>query len=485
LLTAKNCTLEDKMVELKKGNEIELLVENLSFGGKGLARVNGFIVFIDRTIPGQRVLVRITRKKPSYAEARVLAVLEDSPLAITPRCSHFGTCGGCLWQNLPYEEQLQVKRNLVWECLAHIGGLSQHVVLPTLPSPQIFYYRNKMEFSFAPRRWLLPEEIDLNQLEKPRNFALGLHVKGFYNRVLDIEECHLQSPLSVAILKRVRQFALTSDLPPYNSIDHKGFWRFLIVRDSKHSGQILLELITAPDSRGSAKIEELSSELLAEIPEITTLVHGVSAKKAQIASADTRRVIIGPGYIEERLGDFKFRISAGAFFQTNTQASKILMEQVLAGCALTGSEVVWDLYCGTGTMAIGVAKAARSVIGFELIQEALADARTNARLNGAGNCSFVPGDLKSLLVDPSSLIEQYGSPDVVVTDPPRAGMHPSVVKQLAALAPPRIVSVSCNPATLARDLKILMEKYRLLWVQPVDMFPHTPHIEAVAVLERK
>jgi 23S rRNA (uracil1939-C5)-methyltransferase len=257
------------------------------------------------------------------------------------------------------------------------------------------------------------------------------------------------------------------------------------VRDSKHSGQLLLELITAPDSRGSAKIEELSSVLLAEIPEITTLVHGVSAKKAQIASADTRRVIIGPGYIEESLGDFQFRISAGAFFQTNSQASKILMEQVLAGCALTGSEVVWDLYCGTGTMAIGVAKAARSVIGFELIQEALADARTNARLNGADNCTFVLGDLKSLLADPSSLIEQYGSPDLVVTDPPRAGMHPSVVKQLAALAPPRIVSVSCNPATLARDLKMLMEKYRLLWVQPVDMFPHTPHIEAVAVLEKK
>lgn len=473
------------MVELKKGNEIELVVENLSFGGKGLARVNGFVVFIDRTIPGQRVLVRITRKKPSYAEARVLEVLEDSPLAITPRCGHFGTCGGCLWQNLPYQEQLKVKRNLVWECLAHIGGLSHDVVLPTLPSPKIFYYRNKMEFSFAPRRWLLPEEIDLPQLEKPRNFALGLHVKGFYNRVLDIEECHLQSPLSVAILKQVRHFALTSDLPPYNTIDHTGFWRFLVVRDSKYSGQILVELITAPDRSGPTEIERLSSELLAEIPEITTLVHGISSKKAQIATADTRRIIIGPGYIEEKLGDFQFRISSGAFFQTNSQASKILLDQVLAGCALTGSEVVWDLYCGTGTMAMGVAKGANNVIGFELIEEALADARTNARLNGLDNCEFVLGDLKGLLVDPSSLIDRYGSPDVVVTDPPRAGMHPSVVKQLAAMAPPKIVSVSCNPATLARDLKMLMEKYRLIRVQPVDMFPHTPHIEAVAVLEKR
>jgi 23S rRNA (uracil1939-C5)-methyltransferase len=473
------------MIELKKGDEIELVVESLSFGGKGLARVNGFVVFIDRTIPGQRVLVRITRKKPSYAEARVLEVLEDSPLAITPRCSHFGTCGGCLWQNLPYEEQLRVKRNLVWECLAHIGGLSHDVVLPTLPSPQIFYYRNKMEFSFAPRRWLLPEEIDGQQLEKPRNFALGLHVKGFYNRVLDIEECHLQNPLSAAMVKRVRQFALASGLPPYNTIDHTGFWRFLIVRDSKHSGQILVELITAPAPSGSTEIEQLSSELRAEIPEISTFVHGISSKKAQIARADTRNVIIGPGYIEEKIGALQFRISSGAFFQTNSQASKILLEQVLAGCALSGAEVVWDLYCGTGTMAIGVAKAARNVIGFELIEEALTDARTNARLNGADNCCFVLGDLKSLLADPSSLIDRYGSPEVVVTDPPRAGMHPSVVKQLVALTPSKIVYVSCNPATLARDLKMLMEKYRLIQVQPVDMFPHTPHIEAVAVLERK
>ena len=473
------------MVALKKGTEIELVVENLSFGGKGLARVNNYVIFVERTIPGQRVLVRITRKKSSYAEARVLALLEDAPQAIAPRCIHFGTCGGCLWQNLPYEEQLKVKRDMVWECLAHIGGLAHDVVLPTLPSPQIYYYRNKMEYSFAARRWLSQEEIDCNQLQKPPNFALGLHVKGFYDRVLDIQECHLQSPLSVAILKRVRQFALNSGLPPYNSLDHTGFWRFLVVRDSKHTGQILVELITAPDLNRSSQIEELASILLAEIPEITTIIHGVSEKKAQIASADTQEVISGPGYIEERLGDFHFRISSGAFFQTNSEVGKILLDQVQAGCALTGREVVWDLYCGTGTMAIGVANDARSVVGFELAEEALADAKINARLNNVDNCEFVLGDLNGFLDDLSFLVERYGSPDVVVTDPPRAGMHPSAIKQLADLAPPRIVSVSCNPATLARDVKMLMEKYHLLRVQPVDMFPHTPHIEAVAVLEKK
>jgi 23S rRNA (uracil1939-C5)-methyltransferase len=473
------------MAELKKGIELELVVESLTVGGKGLARVAGLVVFIDRTLPGQRVLARITRKKASYAEAKMLEVLEESPKAIAPRCAHFGTCGGCLWQNLPYHDQLQVKRNLVWECLAHIGGLTEDLVSPALPSPDIYYYRNKMEFSFASRRWLLPEELGSSRLEKPRDFALGLHVRGFYDRVLDIEECHLQNPLSVTILKLVRQFALTSGLPPYNTRDHKGFWRFLVVRDSKHTGGILVELITAPHSRAANLVGRLASRLQTEIPELSCLVHGISAKKAQIADADTHRAIFGPGYIEEYLDNLRFRISSGAFFQTNSMAAEVLLEQVLDGCGLTGSEEVWDLYCGTGTMAIGLAGTASKVIGFELAPEAVADARINAGLNGTDNCDFVLGDVKALLLNPSRLIGRYGSPHVVVTDPPRAGMHPRVVKSLALLAPPRIVYVSCNPATLARDLRMLMESYRLVRLQPVDLFPHTPHIEAVAVLEKK
>jgi len=473
------------MPELKKGTELELVVERFAFGGKGLARVDGLVIFIDRTLPGQRVLARITRKKKSYAQARLLEVLEESPKAVAPRCVHFGTCGGCLWQNLSYPDQLEVKRELVWECLAHIGGFTEDSVFPTLPSPRIYYYRNKMEFSFASRRWLLPEELGISQLEKPRDFALGLHIKGFYDRVLDIEECHLQNPLSVTILKRVRQFALTSGLPPYNTRDHTGFWRFLVIRDSKHTGKILVELITAPHRNAATVVAKLASLLQLETPEVSSLVHGISAKKAQIASADTHEVMFGPGYIEEHLNDFRFRISSGAFFQTNSMAANILFEQVLGGCGLTGSEVVWDLYCGTGTLATGLAKAASKVIGFELLPEAVADARINAELNGADNCEFVVGDMKALLRSSSDLTGRYGNPQVVVTDPPRAGMHPCVVESLALLAPLRIVCVSCNPATLARDLKMLLESYRLLRVQPVDLFPHTPHIEAVAVLEKK
>ena len=473
------------MTELKKGSQLELVIENLSFGGRGLARINGFVVFVDRTIPGQRVLVRIIRKKRSFAEARVVEVLQDSPTAIAPHCVHFGTCGGCLWQNLPYEEQLTVKRDLVGECLSHIGGVSSDIVLPTLPSPQPYYYRNKMEFSFASRRWLMPEELECNQLEKPRDFGLGLHVRGFFDRVLDIEECHLQSPLSIAIVKQVRQFALASGLPPYNTRDHSGFWRFLVIRDSKHTGQILVEVITTPHHGGATVVRQLASLLQAEIPEIRTLVYGVSAKKGQIATADSQEIIFGPGYLEERLGPYQFRISSGSFFQTNSKAASALLNQVAENCGVTGSEIVWDLYSGIGTMAIGLAKAAEKVIGFELVEDAVADARTNATLNDIDNCEFVLGDLKDLFRNPSSLVARYGNPGVVVTDPPRAGLHPFVVKQLIILGPPRIVCVSCNPATLARDVQILMEKYRLLRVQPVDMFPHTPHIEVVAVLERR
>jgi 23S rRNA (uracil1939-C5)-methyltransferase len=342
-----------------------------------------------------------------------------------------------------------------------------------------------MEFSFAPRRWLELEELTLPELEKPRDFALGLHVKGFYDKVLDIEECHLPSPLSAIILKQVRRFALASGLAPYHPREHSGFWRFLVVRDSKHSGEILVELITAPH-RGAANVaKQLASELRAEVPEVGTLVHGISAKKAQIANSDSQEVLFGPGHIQEQLGELRFRISPGAFFQTNSMAAKILLDEVVAACALTGSEYVWDLYCGTGTIAIGLAKKASRVMGFELVPQALSDAKINAGLNEVDNCEFVLGDMKALLSKPSRLVERYHRPQVVVSDPPRAGMHPTVVKSLIELEPLRIVCVSCNPTTLARDLKLLMDKYRLLRVQPVDLFPHTPHIEAVATLERK
>jgi 23S rRNA (uracil1939-C5)-methyltransferase len=473
------------MDSVKKGKELELQVERLTFGGKGLARVNGFVVFLERTIPGQRVLARITRKRSSYADAKVLQVLEDSPLAVTPRCGHFGPCGGCLWQNLPYDVQLQAKRDLVTECLAHLGGIQGDLVPPGTPSPQEYFYRNKMEFSFSGRRWLEPEELSTPNPDKPRDFALGLHVLGLYDRVLDIDECHLQSPLAVPILKEVRRFALASGLPAYSTKTHAGFWRFVVIRDSKAHGTILVEVITTPHRSGLGLIAQLAATLRDKLPEVTTVVHGVSAKKAQIASAEYREVIFGPGYIEEHLGDLRFRISPGSFFQTNTQAAGLLLDEVARAVGAGDNRVVWDLYCGTGALAVRLARTAARVIGFEIVPEAVADAQVNADLNGVANCEFIVGDMRTLLARPESLLSRHGRPEVVVTDPPRAGMHPLVVKNLLELGPPRIVYVSCNPATLARDLKILLERYRPLRIQPVDLFPQTPHIEAVALLERR
>jgi 23S rRNA (uracil1939-C5)-methyltransferase len=472
------------MDSVKKGKELALQVERLTFGGKGLAHVDGLVVFLERTIPGQRVLARITRKKPSYAEAKVLEILEESPLAVKPWCTHFGTCGGCLWQNLPYAVQLQVKRDLVRECLAHLGGIREDLVLPTIASPREYFYRNKMEFSFSNRRWLGPAEFSILNPEKPRDFGLGLHVLGFYDKVLDIDECHLQNPLTAPILTEVRRFALTSDLPPYSTKNHAGFWRFLVIRDSKVQRSILVEVITAPHRNGASHVARLAAALQVKFPEIITVVHGVSAKKAQIASADSRELLFGPGYIEDHVGDLRFRISPGSFFQTNTQAARILMDQVAEAVGSGETRVVWDLYCGTGALALRLAKTAARVIGFEVVPEAVADAHVNAKLNGVDNCEFVLGDMRTLLARPESLFDCYGSPEVVVTDPPRAGMHPLVVQSLAKLGPLRIVYLSCNPATLARDLKILLERYRPLRIQPVDLFPHTAHIEAVAVLER-
>jgi len=473
------------MDSLKKGKELEIRVERLTFGGKGLARVDGFVLFLERTLPGQRVLARISRKKASYAEARVLEILEESPLAVKPRCTHFGTCGGCLWQNLPYHVQLEVKRDLVRECLAHLGGIQEDLVFPTIASPREYFYRNKMEFSFSNRRWLRPDELSTVNPDKPRDFALGLHVLGFYDKVLDINECHLQNPLAAPILEEVRRFALASGLPPYSTKNHNGFWRFLVIRDSKVEGKILVEVITAPHRDGASLVARLGAALQERFPEVTTVVHGVSAKKAQIASADRRDLLFGPGYIEEHMGDLRFRISPGSFFQTNTQAARLLMDQVAEAVGNCETRAVWDLYCGTGALALRLAKTAARVIGFEIVPEAIADARANAWLNGVDNCEFVLGDTRTLLARSESLFDRYGSPGVVVTDPPRAGMHPLVVQRLVELGPPRIVYVSCNPATLARDLKILLERYRPLRIQPVDLFPQTAHIEAVAVLEKK
>ena len=464
-----------------------LQVEKLAFGGQAIARVEGFVVFMEQALPGQRVLARITKKKRQYAEGRVIEVLSQSPHFVEPFCPHFGVCGGCRWQDLSYDQQLHWKRQHVLESLEHLAGVEEATVEPTVPSPHTKWYRNKMEYTFSNRRWLLPREIASEEVQYRRDFALGLHVRGFFDRVFDVEACFLQSPQSVEILKEAREWCKKSGLAAYTTTTHQGFWRFLVIREGKHTDQTLLHVITSAEGDHESAVDSLADHLLARFPKITTIVHSVSRKKAQVAFGDFSRNVMGPGFIEERFGALTFRISAHSFFQTNPYAAEKLYETIALFGEFTGSETVWDLYCGTGSIALFIASRVRRVVGFEVVEDAIKDAYENCRLNGVENCLFHAGDLKDVIKIKGMDGSAHGGevPDVVITDPPRAGMHPDVVKALMELAPPRIIAVSCNPATLARDLSVLLESYEIKNVQPFDLFPHTPHIECVVKLDRK
>jgi len=473
------------MTELKKGAELELDVESLAFGTKGVSRLNGFVIFVEEALPGQRVRAKIFKKKKGYAEARALEIIQQSPNFVTPRCRHFVDCGGCLLQNLDYKIQLLSKQQQVKELLEHIGGIADPPMAPVIGSPQIFFYRNKMEFSFSRQRWLTREEIARNEITLSKSFALGLHTRNRYDKTLAIEECHLQSPLSNQILSVVRAFAEKHFLLPYTTFGHTGFWRFLVIREGKKTNEVMVNIVTAEVPEGRVAVQQLAEKLRAEIPPITTIVHNINRSKAQVAVGDEELILHGPGFIRESLGPFFFQISANSFFQTNTLGAEKLYAVAAEFAGLTGQEIVYDLYCGAGTISIFISRQARQVIGFEIVPQAIHDAGVNCRLNNVMNCSFILGDLKDELAQTPLLTRRWGKPDVVIIDPPRAGMHPKVVQKIIALLPPRIVYVSCNPSTLARDVKELsMRGYQLKKAQPVDMFPHTSHIEVVGVLEK-
>ena len=468
---------------LAKGAEVDLAIEKLAFGGKALGRVGGCVVFVDQAVPGQRVRVRITRKKSQFAEAQVIQLLSQSPAYSPPFCLHFGVCGGCQWQDLAYTEQLHWKRVQVQECLRHLAGLTPGQILPTVASPQPRYYRNKMEFTFAPRGWLPAADIGRRQNSLPGACVLGLHVRASRDQIFDLEQCFLQSPQSAAIVKKVRSLCRQSGLPAYNPKNHRGFWRFLVLREGKRTSQILAHLITT-DQGDPAAVEDLAAHLTAHFPAITTLVHSHNRKKAPVARGESSRTLGGPGYIEEQLCGLRLRISAHSFLQTNTAAAEGLYAAISRLGEFTGRETVWDLYCGAGSIALSLASQVRRVVGFELVPEAVNDAYINSRLNGLDNCHFLAGDLKERLRETLRVASQP-PPEVVITDPPRSGMHPQVVQAIQELSPRRIIYVSCNPATLARDLALLRDHYEILTVQPFDLFPHTAHIECVARLERR
>lgn len=473
------------MPGLKPKDIVELEIESLALGGKGVAHLDGFAVFVERALPGQKIKAEIKRKKHNFAEARVVEIVTRSPNEVAPSCRHFGSCGGCLFQQLDYEEQLRQKRQQVQESLARIGGFSQVEVPPVLPAPDLYFYRNKMEFSFSRQRWLTVTELQSNQ-PLDRDFALGLHANGSYEKVLNIDACWLLSERSNLVLRAVRDFAQQSGLLPYSTRDHTGFWRFLVLKESRRQPQMMVNVVTADHPHAHQIVGEMAAQLLKEFPFITTIVHNINRKKAQIAFGDQEVTIFGPGFIEETIGTKTYRISANSFFQTNTRQAERMYQLVADWGQFQPEHIVYDLYSGTGSIAIFIAQQVRQVIGFEIVAPAIADARLNCQLNRIENCRFVAGDLKDAFKDPAAALQLYGQPAIVIIDPPRSGLHPKLPGKILQLQPERIIYVSCNPATLARDLQLLcQQQFRLVRVQPIDMFPHTAHCEAVALLERQ
>jgi len=470
---------------IKKGQEIELDIETLAFGGRGIAKANGFVVFVENAIPGQRVKARVYRKRKGFAEARALEILQSSPEEVEAKCPHFGECGGCRSQNLDYTAQLKYKHQQVVESLERLGGFTKPPVSKTLASPEQFYYRNKMEYSFGRKRWVTKSEVDEEVVSKPKDFALGLHIRGRFDKILDLDTCFLQSPESVEILNFVREFVLQTEIPAYSTKDHTGFWRHLVIREGKNTGERLINFVTAENPKHDNVVEELAAKLTEKFEDTTTVIQNINRKKAQVAFGDEERILFGPGSIQEKIGDYTFQISANSFFQTNTKGAEILYEKVVEFADFRKDEMVYDLYCGAGTISIYIADKVKEVVGFELIRSAVKDAKFNCQLNSVENCLFVTGDLKDSLKVSLENSEKWGTPSTVIIDPPRAGMHNNVVQGVLRLQPEKIVYVSCNPATFARDAKSLCQvEYELMKVQPVDMFPMTPHIELVSLLKR-
>lgn len=464
----------------------EVPIHGIADRGKGVGRTaEGLTVFVTGAVPGDVVDVFVQKKKSGFAEGVVERIVVPSSDRVEPFCEHFSVCGGCKWQNLSYEAQLRDKQQVVEDTLLRIGKIKIGEFLPILGAPHTTYYRNKLEFGFSSRRWLLPGELDPAPSSLPLGEGagvgfpgLGFHKAGFFDKIIDIRHCWLQADPSNEIRNTCRALAFEQGLEFYDLRRHTGFLRNLMVRLTTTGEIMLLVSVARNDKKAIARYLDA---ILEKFPQLTTLVYCVNTKLNDSLFDQDMLTYHGKGFVVEQLGDLKFKIGPKSFFQTNSLQGKRLYDVAARFAGLTGQENVYDLYTGTGSIALYLARHCRQVVGIEEIPEAIADAEENMRLNGIENAVFYAGDVKNVLT--AEFAERHGKPDVVITDPPRAGMHEKAVRFLLDLAAPRIVYVSCNPATQARDLQWLSEKYDVLKVQPVDMFPHTHHIENVALLE--
>lgn len=457
-----------------------LTIENVAAEGKAVAHTaDGQVVFVEFAVPGDVVDVRVFRKNKSYMEGRITGIVKPSVHRLEPVCEHFGICGGCRWQPLPYEMQLRAKQQQVYDQLVRIGHLDIPEISPIIPSDRTEYYRNKLEFSFSSKRWIYDDE-DAGSLTAAEKVGLGFHVGKFFDKVLDIRHCHLQKEPSNRLRLFIRDYAVRNGLEFYDIRENKGYLRNMFVRTTE-DGQLMLILCFSREEKETR--ERMLDAIIDAFPEITSLYYVINSKLNDSISDQECVLYHGAEVIVETMENLKFRIGPKSFYQTNSPQAFKLYSAARELAALSGNEIVYDLYTGTGTIAQFVSSRASKVVGIEYVPEAIADAVVNASVNGIDNCHFFAGDMKDVL--DADFIAAHGRPDVVILDPPRAGIHPDVAKVILEAAPERIVYVSCNPATQARDLAILCSRYEITAVQPVDMFPHTQHVENICALRLK
>ena len=470
----------------RKKKELPLLekvtITDVAAEGKAVAKVNELVIFVPYVVPGDVVDLQVKRKKNHYAEAVAVKFHEKSPLRTEPFCSHFGVCGGCKWQCLSYEEQLKYKQKQVFDNLTRIGKVELPEFRPILGSEKTRFYRNKLEFTFSNKRWLTEEEVKQDVKYDQMN-AVGFHIPGAFDKVLAIDKCWLQDDISNQIRNAVRDYAYAHNFPFFDLRTQEGLLRNIMIRTSS-TGELMVVLqCKVTDDEGRRKMEEILQFMADSFPQITSLMYVINNKCNDTIGDLDVEVFKGNDHIFEEMEGLRFKVGPKSFYQTNSEQAYNLYKVAREFAGLTGNELVYDLYTGTGTIANFVARQARKVVGIEYVPEAIEDAKVNSALNGIDNTLFYAGDMKDILTN--DFIAEHGRPDVIITDPPRAGMHNDVIDVILAAEPKRIVYVSCNPATQARDLQLLDGKYKVTAVQPVDMFPHTHNVENVVQLERR
>lgn len=467
----------------RKRKELPVLpgieITGVAAEGKSIARFNDMVIFIPFGAPGDIADIKIDRKKHSYAEGHIERLITPSPIRTQPRCEHFTVCGGCRWQHLPYEYQLECKQKQVTDALTRIAKVELPEISPIIGSKEIWHYRNKVEYTFSNKKWLTFDQLHSGE-EFPDRDAAGFHIPGTFDKVLDINRCHLQDDFGNRLRNFIKDYGKAEGMSFYDLKSNSGFLRTLMIRIAS-TGEIMVLMAVGEDNQ--CAIQKLMSAINDRFPEITSLSYVINTKLNDTFADLDIVTFSGRSYIEERMDDLRFRIGPKSFYQTNSEQAHRLYEVARDFADLKGGELVYDLYTGTGTIANFVAKCCRKVIGIEYVEDAIKDARINSEVNGIENTLFFAGDMKNVLTD--DFIDEHGRPEVMIVDPPRAGMHGDVVNVILNAEPERIVYVSCNPATQARDLALLDEKYKVVRVQPVDMFPHTHHVENVVKLQRR